>query len=68
MIREIDIYGVLVSPMLVWCGLALVATGLVRWAMDRHGLYRFVWHKPLFDLALFVIVLGGVVAVAGWWA
>lgn len=68
MIHEIDIYGVLVPPMLVWFGIALLVTGLVRWAMGRLGLYRFVWHKPLFDLALLIVALGGVVAATGWWA
>lgn len=68
MIHEIDIYGVLVSPMLVWLGIALLVTGLLRWAMGRLGLYRFVWHKPLFDLALLIVALGGVVLVRGWWA
>lgn len=68
MIHEVDIYGVLVPPMLVWFGIALIVTGLVRWMMGRLGLYRFVWHKPLFDLALLIVALGGVVAVTGWWA
>jgi hypothetical protein len=36
---------------------------LLHWA----GLYRMVWHRPLFDLALLVIVLGCVVAIASRW-
>jgi hypothetical protein len=28
------------------------------------GFYRFVWHRPLFDLALYVVLLGVVVSVA----
>ena len=28
------------------------------------GLYRLVWHRPLFDLALYVLLLGAVVSVA----
>ena len=66
MIHEIDIYGVLVSPMLAWTLPALAATGLLRMMLARLGLYRFVWHKPLFDLALLVIVLGGVVSATKW--
>lgn len=66
MIHEIDIYGVLVTPMLVWLGTALLVTGLLRVALGYAGLYRFIWHKPLFDLALLILVLGGVVAATGW--
>jgi hypothetical protein len=36
---------------------------LLRWI----GFYRFVWHRPLFDFALLVIVLGAVVAAATRW-
>jgi len=66
MIHEIDIYGVLITPMLAWAGIALLFTGVLRTAMGYFGLYRFIWHKPLFDLALFVIVLGCVVATREW--
>lgn len=66
MIHEFDIYGVLVTPILAWATIALFATGLLRLAMGRLGLYRYIWHKPLFDLALLVIVLGAVVAATGW--
>jgi hypothetical protein len=63
MISEVDVYGMLVTPMLLWVGAALAVSALVRRALDRLGIYRFVWHRPLFDLALLVIVLGGVVAL-----
>jgi hypothetical protein len=28
---------------------------------ERTGFYRAVWHRALFDLAVFVCLLGGVV-------
>jgi hypothetical protein len=28
------------------------------------GAYRFVWHRPLFDTALFVLLLGGIILAA----
>jgi hypothetical protein len=67
MISEVDIYGLLVSPMLPWVGAAMVLSALVRHAFGRLGVYRFVWHRPLFDLALLVIVLGVVVALQMRW-
>jgi hypothetical protein len=64
MIGEIDLYGVLLPPLLVWLGLALPISALLRFALNRAGVYRFVWHRPLFDLAILVIVTGGVSALA----
>jgi predicted PurR-regulated permease PerM len=67
-IREIDIYGLLVSPLLAAAVVALAITWCMHWLLERGGLYRWVWHATLFDLALFVIVLGLVALAAGnWW-
>jgi Protein of unknown function (DUF1656) len=60
MIGEIDIYGVLLPPLLVWLGCAYLAAIPVRMALDRLGVYRHVWHRPLFDLAVLLILLGGI--------
>jgi hypothetical protein len=64
MIGEIDLYGVLVPPLLVWLGVALLLSALVRLLLVRTGFYRLVWHRPLFDLALLVILIGCVSAFA----
>lgn len=68
MIGEIDVYGVFVPPLLLWVGAALPLTAVLRRVLRMAGFYRFVWHRPLFDFALLVIVLGAVVAVATRWA
>jgi hypothetical protein len=67
MIGEIDVYGVFVPPLLVWTGLALPLTAVLRRLLRRIGFYRLVWHRPLFDFALLIIVLGAVVAAATRW-
>jgi hypothetical protein len=64
MIGEIDIYGVLFPPLLIWLGLALPVSALLRFGLNRAGVYRFVWHRPLFDLALLVILTGAISAFA----
>lgn len=66
MIAELDLHGVFVPALIVWAVVALVATSLVKRLLDRVGAYRLVWHRPLFDLALFLIVLGGVAALSDW--
>ena len=67
MIGEIDVYGVFVPSLLVWVGAALPLTAGLRRLLRWVGGYRLVWHRPLFDLALLVIVLGAVVAVFTRW-
>lgn len=67
MTGEIDVYGVFVTPLLVWAVSAYLLSLPVRRLLAGLGLYRLVWHRPLFDLALFVILLGGVVALSSHW-
>jgi hypothetical protein len=58
MIGEVSLYGLYVPPLLL---LALLSLGVVRVldrVLARLGIYRLVWHPALFNLALFVIVLG----------
>jgi hypothetical protein len=64
MTGEVDVYGVFVPWFLVWAGAALPLTAVLRRLLRRLGFYRLVWHRPLFDLALLVIVLGAVAAIA----
>ncbi len=58
MIGEINVYGVLLPPLLAWVMLALLLSAGLRIGLARLGFYRFVWHRPLFDLALLVILTG----------
>jgi len=58
---EFDIYGVLVPALLLWLIAAYALSALVRQFFQRFGLYRLVWHRALFDFAIFVCLLGGVV-------
>ena len=67
MIGEIDLDGVFIPPLLVWVGAALPLTAVLRRLLRWFGLYRLVWHRPLFDFALLVIVVGALVAVSTRW-
>jgi protein AaeX len=67
MIGELDFYGLLISPLLPLTVAALIVCAVLRRLLAAIGFYRLVWHRALFDLALLVIVLGGLVAAtAGW--
>ena len=64
MIGEIDIFGVFVPAVLVLMLIAYVLSLAVRMVFGRIGLYRFVWHRSVFDLAVYVMLLGIVVIVS----
>ncbi len=64
MIAEIDLYGVFLPALLVWAIIAIPISALLRRLLTAAGAYRLVWHAPLFDFALFVITLGGIVALS----
>lgn len=64
MTHEIDLYGVFVPDLLVWVVVAFLLNVVLRRLLALAGFYRLVWHRALFDVALFVLVLGGVVAVS----
>ncbi|SEN49647.1 Protein of unknown function [Luteibacter sp. UNCMF331Sha3.1] len=56
--REIALGDALVPGLLVVFILALLAIWVVDSLAGRFGLYRFVWHPPLFRVAVFVCVFG----------
>jgi len=63
-VEEIDLHGVFVSGLLVWAVVAYVVTALLTRLFARLKLYRLVWHRALFDFAVYVIVWGGVAMAA----
>ena len=44
-------------PLLGYLAGAAVAWYAVRYLLGRLGVYRFVWHPPLFNTALYLILL-----------
>lgn len=64
MIGEFDIYGVYFPAFLVVAGVAFLFHIVIRRLFDAVGIYRIIWHRPLFDLAIYVILLG-VITAAG---
>jgi hypothetical protein len=67
MIGELNLGGVFVPSLLVAAAVAFSVTTILRFALRRSHLYRFVWHAGLFDVALFVVILWvTAVATASW--
>lgn len=63
MTHEIDLYGVFVPDLLVWAIVAYGLAMLVRRTIAQLGLYRVVWHRALFDAAVYVLLLDAVTAL-----
>lgn len=63
--KEWDILGLYVPPFFFFAVLSFLLVSWGRVYLARAGLYRFVWHRALVDLALWVIVSGVVVALFG---
>lgn len=59
MYGEFSIYGVFVPTLLVLMLVAYALKGAVRYVLARTGFYHWIWHPELFNLALYVILLGG---------
>jgi hypothetical protein len=59
MTRDLDLWGVFVPPMVLVALLALGVTLLLRFPLTWLGFYRLVWNRSLFDLALYFIVMAG---------
>jgi hypothetical protein len=57
---ELSIGGAFVPGVLVLFVGSLALLWLLDWAAGRFGLYRWVWHPPLFRLAAFVCVFGAI--------
>jgi protein AaeX len=64
-IGEFDIYGVYFPAFAVFAAIAfLLQVVVINRLLDSLGFYRLVWHRALFDLAIYVILLGVVTAAA----
>ena len=64
MIGEFDIAGVFVPSIVIWTLVAMLIGVFVRRILAATGFYLLVWHRGLFDLALFFILLGAVAFTA----
>jgi uncharacterized membrane protein len=57
-IREIDVYGVFMPPLLLWGFVSLIAVKVIHRALSRRKFYRSNIEQQLFDTSLFIILLG----------
>ena len=63
MLREVSLFGALAPSLLLYFLAAIPLFLAVNRLASPLGFYRLVWHRALFDLALFTILLAGIVGV-----
>jgi hypothetical protein len=61
---EFDITGVFIPTLGIWMLIAFALTAVLRRILAACQFYNLVWHRALFDLALYVVTLGLVVLIA----
>jgi hypothetical protein len=64
MIGEINILGVFVPAVLVLMLIAYAVKRVLIMLLALTGIYRFVWHRAMFDLCVYVFIFGALVALS----
>jgi hypothetical protein len=54
---EINLFGVLIPPLVPLIALAFAITMTLRWLAVEFGWARWIWHPSLFEFSVFLIVL-----------
>jgi hypothetical protein len=62
--KEIDILGMFISPFALYLAIAVALFLVLQVVLNRLNVERWVWNRPLAELALFVIVTAVVIFVA----
>jgi len=62
---ETSLFGIYVPGLLLLAGGALACAWWVRCLLSVLGVYRWVWHPPLFDLGLYLLSLYSLVELTG---
>jgi protein AaeX len=61
--QEINLSGVFVPALLLWAAAGFFVSSWIGRTLNRRGFYKWVWHRALFDFAIFVLVWGAISAV-----
>lgn len=59
--HTVDLFGFYLPPVALWAAAAIVPYLVISRVAGWLGFYRLVWHRPLFDAALYVIILGAMI-------
>jgi hypothetical protein len=60
MIGDLDISGVIVPTLMVLMGITYLLYLVEHALLTRAHFYRLVWHRALFNVGLYAVLLGAV--------
>jgi hypothetical protein len=58
--HTLEFFGFDLPPLMLWASVALILFAVLRRLLERLDFYRFVWHRSLFNLAIYVLLVGGI--------
>lgn len=64
MFTEAQLDGILFAPVVLYCLLGALVFVPVRFLLGRLGVFSAVWHPALFEVSLYLIITGAIIAVA----
>ncbi|MFG1378779.1 DUF1656 domain-containing protein [Xanthobacter autotrophicus] len=64
---EIDFFGVYLPSLLGLMLVTLLVSLVIRRILAWLGVYALVWHRGLFDIALYLVLLQGMSLISQWW-
>jgi hypothetical protein len=59
--HTVEFAGFYLPSLMLWVVVTIIPFVVLRVLLDRLGFYRFVWHRSLFNLALYVLLVGGAI-------
>jgi protein AaeX len=62
--RELNIFGIYVTPMLAYLIIAALLYWLIRYLTRNFHMEKYFWHPKLVQFCLFIVVLALVIFVA----
>jgi hypothetical protein len=65
MLKEVNIDGIFIAPFAADLFFALLIFFPLRVLFDRQAIQRWVWHRQLFDISVFVIIVSIIGLVFG---
>ncbi|HEY0297286.1 MAG TPA: DUF1656 domain-containing protein [Bordetella sp.] len=63
MYGEFSVYGVFIPTLMGLMLMAYLVLNGLRFLLLKAGAYRHIWHPPLFNFALYILVLGALFAL-----
>ncbi|CVI24128.1 conserved protein; associated to putative secretion protein and putative transporter [Agrobacterium fabacearum CFBP 5771] len=66
MTEQVELYGIFLPSLAAHALFAYAGLRLLTSLLGKIGFYRMVWHRSLFNLALYITLVGGFSAAINW--